>query len=341
MTTQLLTAWHPKPEVLAGCAVLLAGYFMMISRRGRPLPAWRAIAFALGVAVLLLSLVSPLDTLAHEYLFSAHMAQHLLLTLVVPQLLLLGLPNAERGARNAEQDECGERSAELGTRTKGASRGDVAYETCSEFRVPRSAFVSWFLATGVTWAWHLPVLYNAALASDAVHVVQHGLFLATSFLFWWPVLGPAAARAALPAWGAALYLFLAMAAGSVLGIILAFAPPGLYPLYLAPPDSHGLLALVRDGWGLTPEDDQQLGGFLMWIPGGIAYSLAMFAVLARWFAEPDQDDPGVEPSRGARPATSPAGSPGAAQSAGYEARWGPPRDTAALAVAVRRGADVE
>src|SRR3712207_6858828 len=79
-------------------------------RRDRP-PAWRAVAFASGVAVLLLSLVSPLDTLAHEYLFSAHMAQHLLLTLVVPPLLLLGLPDAERGARSAER----------GTRTNRAS----------------------------------------------------------------------------------------------------------------------------------------------------------------------------------------------------------------------------
>ena len=316
MTPQLLTAWHPKPEALAGCAALLAGYFLLASRRGYPLPAWRAVAFAAGVAVLLLSLVSPLDTLAHEYLFSAHMAQHLLLTLVVPPLLLLGLPSDER--RATSDDPAGSRGR--------LSTCDLRPATCDPLVARRSSLVAppwlaWFPATGVTWAWHLPVLYNAALASDVVHVVQHGLFLATALLFWWPVLGPAAARAALPAWGAALYLFLAMAAGSVLGIILAFAPPGLYPLYLAPPDSHGLLALVRDGWGLTPEDDQQLGGFLMWIPGGIAYSLAMFAVLARWFAEPDQDDPGVEPSRGARPATSPAGSPGAARSSGYESGW--------------------
>ena len=334
MTTQLLTAWHPKPEALAGCAALLVGYAALARRRGRPLPAWRAVAFASGVAVLLLSLVSPLDTLAHEYLFSAHMAQHLLLTLVVPPLLLLGLPNAERGTRSAEQGRIALRPGMSPTRPVPRSA----------LRVPRSAFVSWFLATGVMWAWHLPVLYNAALASDAVHVAQHGLFLATALLFWWPVFGPAGARAALPAWGAALYLFLAMAAGSILGIILAFAPPGLYPLYLAPPDSHGLLALVRDGWGLTPEDDQQLGGFLMWIPGGIAYSLAMFAVLARWFAEPDEDELGVERGNAARPATSPVEWPGAGRSAGYESRLRTlreRRDRAALAVAVRRGADVE
>jgi cytochrome c oxidase assembly factor CtaG len=183
---------------------------------------------------------------------------------------------------------------------------------------------------GMMWVWHLPLLYNAALASDPVHIVEHGLFLATAFLFWWPVLGPAEARAALPAWAAVLYLFLALAAGSVLGIILAFAPPGLYPIYLAPPDTHGLLALVRDRWGLTPADDQQLGGFLMWIPGGIAYSLAMLAVVARWFAEPDEDDAMV--------------ALGAARAAGDEPRPGLPRERragASLALAVRRGADVE
>ena len=318
MTTQqfLLTAWHPKPEVFAGCAALLAGYALL----ARPLSAPRALAFVSGVAVLLLSLVSPLDALAHEYLFSAHMAQHLLLTLVVPPLLLLGLPEAEGGRRKTEA-------------RRRDGRDKVASLCARLFCLPPSAFrlpfVAWWLATGVMWLWHLPPLYNAALASDTVHVVQHALLLATALLFWWPVLGPARARAALPAWAAILYLFLALAAGSVLGIILAFAPPGLYPRYLAPPDSHGLLALVRDGWGLTPADDQQLGGFLMWIPGGIAYSLALFVVLARWFGEPE-DDPVAAGAVGADPPRSPA-----------DARPALSREQPVLALAARRRPDVE
>ena len=139
MTTQLLTAWHPKPEVLAGCAALLAGYFLLASRRDHPLPAWRAVAFASGVAVLLLSLVSPLDTLAHEYLFSAHMAQHLLLTLVVPPLLLLGLPNAERGPGTRLRVE----SAEQGRIALCPRMSPTRPVPRSALHAPRSSPGSW------------------------------------------------------------------------------------------------------------------------------------------------------------------------------------------------------
>ena len=80
-----------------------------------------------------------------------------------------------------------------------------------------------------------------------------------------------------------------MAAGSILGIILTFAPSGLYPAYVQPVDPHGVLKLVREGWGLSPHDDQQLGGLLMWIPGGMLYLLPVIRVLARWYGEADVD----------------------------------------------------
>lgn len=258
----LLTGWQAKPEVWGGGVLLLAGYLALVRPLGR-----RAWLFGAGVATLVLSLVSPLDTLAHAYLFSAHMAQHLLLTLIVPPLLLLGLPPAFFDRL-------------------------LAYPPAQrlEHRIG-NPLLGWWLATGMMWVWHLPVLYGRALAHEGVHILQHGLFLASAILFWWPLLAPPSARPALAPWTTLVYLFTAMAAGSVLGIVLAFAPPGLYPAYLTPPDGDGLLALVRDGWGLAPADDQQLGGFLMWIPGGFVYSLALFGALARWFAEPEEDAP--------------------------------------------------
>ncbi len=290
--SQLLVAgWHPKPEVFAGCALLGAAYLL----GARP-PAGRALLFLGGLAVLLLSLVSPLDTLAHTYLFSAHMAQHLLLTLIAPPLLLLGLP--PRFVRRLLAP------APL-RRIEGALARPLP---------------AWGLATATMWIWHLPALYGLALGDNGIHVAQHLLFLATATLFWWPVLAPAEEPAALAPWAATLYLFTAMASGSVLGIILTFAPPGLYPAYLRPADALGLLPLIRGGWGLTPDADQQLGGLLMWIPGGFIYSLALIGTLARWFDAPEEEVAAPEPGVGGEPAAVSPVPPGEPTLAGVVAR---------------------
>jgi putative membrane protein len=213
--------------------------------------------FTGGVAWLLLALVSPIDVLGDEYLFSAHMLQHLLLVLVVPPMLLLGLP------------------AEVIRRALGIR---IVARVESVLGHPA---VAWVLAAAVLWVWHLPALYDAALADENVHIVQHLMFLVTATAFWWPILTPLEKRRLGP--GAAMaYLLAAGAASSLLGVILTFAPAGLYPAYLQPEDELGLLSLIRQEWGLSAAADQQLGGLLMWVPGGIAYLLAIFAVFARW-----------------------------------------------------------
>ena len=87
-----------------------------------------------------------------------------------------------------------------------------------------------------------------------------------------------------------LYLFGAAVASSLLGILLTFAAPGLYPAYLHPADARGLLPLIREGWGLSAAADQQLGGLIMWVPGGLVYLAAIIATFARWQGEPDGED---------------------------------------------------
>jgi cytochrome c oxidase assembly factor CtaG len=295
----LASAWDWEPSVVLGCAALVAGYGLL----ARPLTA-RALAFAAGVLTLLFSLVSPLDVLGDRYLFSAHMAQHLLLTLVVPPLLLVGLP-LRLVSRLVRLGPVGRVEAALfpargeGRRATDEMRGSSAKtgrtpppDRSSPFALRPSLLAGLLPATVALWVWHLPVLYNAALDHAGLHVVQHLVFLATATLFWWPVVAPFLGRPGLAPLAAVGYLFAALAAGSVLGIILAFAPPGLYPAYVRPVDTLGALPLLRSGWGLTPEADQQLGGFLMWIPGGIVYSLAMVAALARWFGEPEDEPEG-------------------------------------------------
>jgi cytochrome c oxidase assembly factor CtaG len=246
--------WAWEPSVARGCLVLAAGYLAIVGAK----PARRAAAFFAGVVVLFLALNSPLDTLADTYLFSAHMVQHLLLILVVPPLLLLGMP------------------ASLGERTR---RSPWAR---SLERPLGNPVVTWSVGIGTMMVWHAPAFYNAALRFQGVHVAQHLSFLIASTIFWWPVLAPADhdRLAPLPA---VLYLVAAALASSVVGIIVTFAQVGLYPAYLHPVDRLGLEPLIRDGWGLSPETDQQLGGLMMWIPGGLVYLCAILGVIARWY----------------------------------------------------------
>jgi putative membrane protein len=125
-------------------------------------------------------------------------------------------------------------------------------------------------------AWHIPTLFNAALANDGLHIFQHLSFLVTGVIFWWPILSPLQNRR-LPALAAISYLFSACLCCSLLGAFLTFGPVGLYPAYLNP--------LVPNPFGLDPKSDQQLGGLLMWVPGCFVYLSAILATVMRWYAQ--------------------------------------------------------
>jgi cytochrome c oxidase assembly factor CtaG len=269
MTTRdvLFSMWDFEPSVVIGCAALLIGYFAIARER----LSGRSVWFFSGVLLLLVDLVSPIDTLGDTYLFSAHVLQHFLLALIVPILLLKGTP-----PRFAQQL--------LG---RPVIRG-------IERRIGRPP-VSWLLGVGTMLVWHVPVLFNAALGNEQIHIFQHLSFLVTGTIFWWPVLGPLEERR-LTALGAISYLFSACTACSMLGAVLTFSPPGAYPAYLNPGDPFGALALVRGSWGLDPKSDQQLGGMLMWVPGCLVYLSAILASVARWYGAPDPG-PAEEPCK--------------------------------------------
>ncbi|MFY9907056.1 MAG: cytochrome c oxidase assembly protein [Terriglobales bacterium] len=256
-----VTAWDWEPSVIVGCAALLLAYFAALRFRF-PKSAWY---FMAGVIVLLLALVSPLDTLGDSYLFSAHMLQHILLILIVPPLLLLGVPRD---------------LAQRILRISLARRAE---------RVLSRPILAWTLGVGTMWLWHWPPLYNAALAHEPIHIVEHLMFLVTATIFWWPVLGPIE-ELRLASLGAVVYVFGACVAHTVLAILLTFAPLGLYPAYLQPPDTLNILPLIRDRWGLTPRADQQWGGLLMWVPACLVYLSVLLATLMRWYRTPERDE---------------------------------------------------
>ncbi|PWT97316.1 MAG: hypothetical protein C5B51_31575 [Terriglobia bacterium] len=255
MDLLLKLPWDWEPSVVVGCIVLAAGYLLFA--RGR------AFFFLTGTALLLLDLVSPIDTLGDRYLFSAHVVQHFLLALVIPPLWLLGIPN--------------------GAAESALKRPPIA----GLERFLSKPFVAWTAGVGAMLVWHAPALFNAALASDGLHITQHLSFLVTGTIFWWPVLHPIEDHRMAPLGGIA-YLFSACVACSLLGAVLAFARPGLYPAYLNPEDRLGILPVLRDGWGLDAKNDQQLGGMLMWVPGCFVYLSGIMWIAARWYSAPER-----------------------------------------------------
>lgn len=250
--------------MVVGCGLLLLSYLAALRFRFQ----LRSLCFVAGVLALLFALVSPIDTLADGYLFSAHMVQHILLILVVPPLLIMGIPK------------------ELACRLLRHSLPAKAE------RVFRKPLVAWVLGVGSMWIWHWPPLYNTALSHEAIHIAEHVMFLVAATIFWWPVLSPVEESHLSPL-AAVIYLFSACGAHTVLAILITFAPVGTYPLYLQPSDSLGILPLLRNQWGLTPAVDQQLGGLLMWVPVCLIYLGFIIATMIRWYSIPI---PGRNPS---------------------------------------------
>jgi cytochrome c oxidase assembly factor CtaG len=256
MAWKIASAWDPDPSVIVGC-VALAILYGIACRRDFSRAAW----FLLGDLVMLLALISPLDVLSDEYLFSAHMLQHMLLVLAVPPMLIAGIPRAMA-------------SSIIGAPGLGTVE-----------RILRKPVLALLLAMAALWIWHVPRFYDATLRSEGLHIFEHLVFLVTSTIFWWPILSPLESSRMAPG-SAFAYLAAAMLATSVLGILITFAPVGSYAAYLHPADSLGILDGLRHFWGLTIEEDQQLGGLLMWVPGGMVYLVAIVAILLRWYRAP-------------------------------------------------------
>jgi putative membrane protein len=267
--SDLWSSWRPDPLILAilvMTALLYRSGLAHLGRRRRQLvrPVHVA-AFAGALLALAVALASPLE-LAASSVFTAHMVQHLLLMLVVAPLLVCGRPVVVLGQAMPLRGR----------------RMFVRFRAHRFVRSARDALFhpvsAWVIAVVVLWAWHLPALYEAALRRDALHALEHASLIATSALVWALALGRARRSLAIPA-ASGLLLATALQSGA-LGAVLALAQRPLYPLH----------ASVAPSWGLTPLEDQQLAGGLMWVPPGIVYVVVIAGLLARWlgsFEAPD------------------------------------------------------
>jgi putative membrane protein len=224
-----------------------------------PSVAQRA-SFVGGLLILFLSLNGPLHDLSDYYLFSAHMVQHLVLTLWVPPLLLAGTPGwMLRPALSVPG------VASLARRVTGVTGAFVIFNV-------------------VVAAWHLPDLYNTAMAYHPVHIAQHLMFLVSATLMWWPLLSPLPELPRLAYPGQMLYCFLMSIPMSLVAIYVALADHVLYPAYSAAPRL----------WGITPLADQQIGGLIMWVPGGLFFFVVMSVVFFKWSAAGRDDRAGAQ-----------------------------------------------
>jgi putative copper resistance protein D len=184
------------------------------------------------------------------------MVQHMLLELVAAPLLLAGAP-ITLALRAANPPVRRRLLAILQSRIVHAISFPV---------------VAWVLFAAVNWGWHFSPLYDQALENQALHYFQHATFLAAALLFWWPAIGADPSPWRLPHPVRILYLFLAMPQNSFLGVALMSAPTALYPHYLT----------NARGWGISPRDDQALGGVIMWVVGDVAFLVGMMLVVALW-----------------------------------------------------------
>lgn len=266
---ELLASWSFDPIVVV-CLLASGGIYLVGLRRlwsaagiGGGVPEWSAASFAAGWFSLVIALISPLHAWG-EVLFSAHMTQHEILMLISAPLMVLGRPWI---------------TSIWAFRQKTRFRIGKLMNTTWLQRIWAAltgAIVAWAVHAAALWIWHVPFLFQATLENDLVHLVQHASFFGSALLFWWAVLYGSRGMASYGA--GVLYLFTTSIHSGVLGAFLTFTKKVWYPVYSDP----------TVNWGMTPIEDQQLGGLIMWVPAGLVYIAAALVMFSGWMRESER-----------------------------------------------------
>jgi putative membrane protein len=251
----LLTSWTFDPLQLVPVVAIAVAYAVRartLARRGQPVPGWRIALFALGIALLLLAVVSPIAEVGETELFSVHMAQHLLLGDLAPLCLLAGL-------------------------TGPLLRPILALPGVMSLRVLANPLVAFPIWTANLVFWHLPVFYEAALGSSLVHALEHVAFFSAGIVLWLPVLETLPA----PEWfGTGLklaYIVGVRLVATIVGNVFIWGGSPFYDTYRT----------GEDYLGLSPSADQSLAGSLMMLEGSIVTIVAIAWLFLRMAQEGD------------------------------------------------------
>ena len=263
----LLFDWTFDPALIApliAAAVIWIAAVRRVNARHpfNPVPRRRSVYFLAGVAAIAIALQSGIERY-DTTLFSVHMVQHILLTMVAAPLIALGGPVtlALRVASPA-----------------GRQRVIMPILHSRAIRVISHPVVAWLLFAGVMWGAHFSLLFDAALEDRGIHDLEHLLFLGAGLLFWWPAVAvdPAPRRLGHPA--RILYVFLQMPQNTFLAVALLGASQPLYEHYVT---------LART-WGPDPLADQQMAAGIMWLVGDLLFLGAVFALIASWMRAEDR-----------------------------------------------------
>jgi putative membrane protein len=274
-------SWLSDPAVLAPIAVLVAAYGIRFraARReagGRGAGALQGVAFAAAMLALLAALVSPIDGLGDDYLFSAHMVQHLLLGDLAPLLLLLSLSRVIM---------------------RPATRRLVALErTLGPLAHPLTGLLIWLF---VLYLWHVPALYDAALEQPVVHLLEHASFFGAGLAVWWPLVQPVPMRRSLTGMRPLAYVGGAKFGLAALGLYLTWSSSVLYGYYEQVPRI----------WGLSPLEDQNIGGVIMMVEQSLTFVVVLVWVLVGMLARSEEEQRRRERLEDARRGASPPESP--------------------------------
>lgn len=248
-----MSEWLGHPSIVFGIGALLVGYVLAARREaqrrgGHRVSTLQVSLFGMALLVIYLSLAGALHDLSERYLFTAHMVQHLLLTMIVPPLLLLGTP---------------------GWMLIPLIRPRPVFAIARWITQPLVAFILFNVAFAVS---HVPALYDLTLASHTAHIAAHLVFMATAVLMWWPILSPMAElpRIAYPL--QILYIFFQTIPSSGVGAMVTLAERPLYRVYAEAPRV----------WGIDALADQQFGGALMWVGGGVYFLVLATVVFFVW-----------------------------------------------------------
>ncbi|MGH2658125.1 MAG: cytochrome c oxidase assembly protein [Actinomycetota bacterium] len=255
----VLPGWHAHPDVWLLLGGIEAAYLVAVRRRARAHPAedpgWRAGFFSLGMLALWIGSEWPIHDLAEGYLYSVHMVQHLLFSLVAPPLLLAGTP------------------AWLLRRFLRPRPVEVVFRFLTRPLVALIAFNAVLLFT------HWPAVVDASVGSEWAHFGLHVLLVASALAMWWPVLSPLPEAPPLAPPGQMLYLFLQSLAPTIPASFLTFGSTVLYPAYAAFPRI----------WGVSALSDQLVAGLIMKLAGGAILWVFIAAIFFRWHAQEERD----------------------------------------------------
>ena len=259
-TESLWLQWGGHPDALIGLIALESAYLVGVGplrqRYGLAddVDPRKIATFTLGVLVIFVAVLSPIHAVAEKYLFSVHMTQHVLITLIAPPFLIIGTPD---------------------WLIRPLLRPNWAFRGLKILTNPIGAFLVFNLVFSI---WHLPSLYHMSVTNHGVHFAEHLLMIGTGVLVWWPLTStmPELPKMSPPV--AMLYLFGLSLGQIILFGALVFATEPLYEFYVNAPRISML----------TPLADQQIGAVIMKIGGGVLFLGLLIVIFFRWFGEEEQ-----------------------------------------------------